>query len=63
MMDNILVHARSQQEHDDQLHHVLQRLKEARLTLNSDEWKFAPRTATFLGHVVTSQASDLTLTK
>lgn len=52
MMGDILIHVRIQQEHDDQLHHVLQHLKEARRTLNSNKWKSAPRTATFLGHVV-----------
>ena len=41
MMDDILVHGRTQDEHDHRLVAVLERLKDARVTLNKDKCTFS----------------------
>src|SRR5277367_1711842 len=53
-MDDILVFGRNQAEHDSRLQGVLERLKKARVTLNS-KCEFSKRTIRFLGHIVDSQ--------
>ena len=51
LMDDILVYGESQTQHDDRLVKVLCRLKESRLTLNSDKCKFSQSKLRFLGHI------------
>ena len=41
MMDDILVHGRSREEHDERLRQVLQRLSDLGMTLNSEKCMFA----------------------
>ena len=52
MMDDILVHGRTKEEHDERLTHVLQRLQEAGITLNTDKCCFSQTSVTFLGHLI-----------
>ncbi|MDD9361325.1 MAG: reverse transcriptase, partial [Anaplasma sp.] len=51
-IDDILVWAKSREEHDSRLREVLCRLKEKGLTLNRDKCVFAQETVKFLGHVI-----------
>ena len=51
-VDDILVFALSQEEHDQCLAVVLDRLGEANVTLNSDKCEFSKSTVTFPGHVI-----------
>ena len=51
-VDDILVFALSQEEHDQCLAVVLDRLGEANMTLNSDKCEFSKSTVTFPGHVI-----------
>ena len=55
LMDDILVHGRTNQEHDERLRKVLQRLSDLGMTLNSEKCKFAQASVLFLGHVIHSQ--------
>lgn len=55
MMDDILVHGRTREEHDDRLREVLQRLSDLGMTLNSEKCLFAQSSVKFLGHVIDSQ--------
>ena len=52
MMDDILIHGRSMEEHDARLEKVLQRLQSAGLTLNSQKCHFSKVQVKFLGQVV-----------
>ena len=52
MMDDILVHGRSREEHDERLRQVLQRLSDLGMTLNLEKCKFAQTSVRFLGHVI-----------
>ena len=52
VMDDILVYGRDQEEHNSRLMAVLERLKQARVTLNKDKCCFSVDRVTFLGHVV-----------
>ena len=54
MMDDILIHGKTQGEHDERLQKVLQRLQEARVTLNLEKCQFATKSVKFLGHVIDS---------
>ena len=54
MMDDILIHGKSQEEHDAQLQKVLQRLQDAGVTLNSEKCQFSMESVKFLGHVTDS---------
>ncbi len=51
-MDDILVHGKSQDEHDTTLLVVLQRLQEAGLTLNEKKCEFSQSRVKFLGQIV-----------
>ena len=55
LMDDILVHGRDQQEHDERLQEVLHRLQETGLTLNKEKCTFAQSSVKFLGHVIDSR--------
>ena len=54
MMDDILVHGKTQEEHDECLDKVLQRLQETGMTLNTDKCQFSQKPVKFLGQVVDS---------
>ena len=51
-MDNILVHGKTQQEHDQRLHEVLERMQAAGATLNAEKCQFSKESVKLLGHVV-----------
>ena len=55
MMDDILVHGRTQEEHDERLKKVLQRLTDMGMTLNAEKCMFAQPSVKFLGHVIDSE--------
>ena len=52
MMDDVLVHGKDQDQHNDRLLKVLQRLETAGLTLNKEKCKFSQRQVKFLGQMV-----------
>ena len=52
MMDDVLVHGRTQEEQDERLTLVLSRLQAAGITLNQEKCKFSQTSVRFLGHVV-----------
>ncbi len=52
MVDDVLVHGQTKQEHDDRLREVLQRLQDAGVTLNAEKCVFAQNKVKFLGHVI-----------
>ena len=55
MMDDILIHGATREEHDLRLHKVLHRLSGLGMTLNADKCTFAQTSVKFLGHVVDGQ--------
>ena len=52
MMDDVLVHGSTREEHDARLRDVLNHLQTAGMTLNERKCQFAKTSLTFLGHVV-----------
>ena len=56
MMDDILIHGATREEHDQRLQAVLQRLSDLGMTLNAEKCIFAQTSVKFLGHVVDTQA-------
>ena len=52
MMDDILVHGRTSEEHDERLNKVLHRLQSAGLTLNRQKCQFSKTQVKFLGQVI-----------
>ncbi|XP_064477846.1 uncharacterized protein LOC135391507 [Ornithodoros turicata] len=52
MMDDILVYGKDAEEHDRNLHKVLQRIAAAGVTLNKTKCKFKTKEISFLGYVV-----------
>ena len=54
MMDDVLIHGTTREEHDERLEKVLQRLQELGMTLNSEKCQFAQTSIKFLGHVIDS---------
>ena len=52
MMDDILVHGITQQEHDQRLLAVLERLHKANVTLNKDKCQFSRRSVTSLEQLI-----------
>jgi hypothetical protein len=55
LMDDILVHGKTKEEHDERLRKVLRRLSDLGMTLNSEKCKFALSSVLFLGHVIDGQ--------
>ena len=49
MIDDVLVHGKSQQEHDQRLIAALERLRKAKVTLNKDKCEFSKHSIRFLG--------------
>ena len=54
MMGDILIHGGTQEEHDQRLRAVLERLQKAGITLNHKKCLFLVRQVTFLGQVIDS---------
>ena len=52
LMDDILVHGKTQEEHDRRLTVVLQRLQDAGVTLNESKCEFSVNRVKFLGQIV-----------
>ena len=52
MMDDVLVHGQTQEEHDQRLDNVLQRMKEVGMTLNKDKCHFSQKQVKFLGQLI-----------
>ena len=52
LIDDILIHGRSQEEHDSRLRAVLERLEAAGVTLNKEKCSFSKHQVKFLGHIV-----------
>ena len=55
IMDDILVHGKTQEQHDDRLEAVLRRLTKARITLNPGKCEFSRRHLKFAGHTLSAQ--------
>ena len=51
-MDDVLIFGGTQQEHDERLHKVLQKLQSAGATLNREKCEFNKKQLSFLGHIV-----------
>ena len=51
-IDDILVYAKTHEEHDIRLEAVLKRIQKSSLTLNPEKCEFCKSSLTFLGHVV-----------
>ena len=49
MMDDVLVHGQTQEEHDKRLHRVLQRMVEVGMTLNRNKCHLSQK---FLGQII-----------
>ena len=54
LMDDILIHGRTQEEHDVRLHQTLKKMQAAGLTLNKDKCVFSKTSVKFLGQVIDS---------
>ena len=52
MVDDILIHGSSQEEHDRRVSRVLERIQEAGLTLNREKCQFSQNRVSFLGQIV-----------
>lgn len=52
LIDDILIHGQTQEEHDKRLSEVLRKLQEAGLTLNKEKCEFSKTRVSFLGHIV-----------
>ena len=55
LMDDILVHGSSQEEHDKRLIATLERLQKSHVTLNREKCVFSSNSVNFLGHVIDEQ--------
>jgi len=51
-MDDILIHGKTQSEHDSRLEKVLRCLQESNLTLNAVKCRFSQKSICFLGHFI-----------
>ena len=52
LIDDVLVHGKSQEEHDHRLKKVLERVKQVGLTLNVDKCEFSKSCIKLLGQVI-----------
>ena len=52
MINNVLVHGKTQQEHDQRLMVVLNRLCKAKVTLNKEKCEFSKHSIRFLGQII-----------
>ena len=53
-IDDVLVWGRTQAEHDDRLHAVLEKIQKAGITLNIEKCDLSRSEVSFLGHVVSA---------
>ncbi|KAI8516325.1 hypothetical protein Bbelb_049060 [Branchiostoma belcheri] len=51
--DDVIIHGRGNREHDERLHHALDKIQQAGLTVNPEKCLFRVPKLTFFGHVVT----------
>jgi len=51
-MDDIIIYAENQREHDDRLEQVLKRLEKSGITLNEEKFEFEKSELMFLGHII-----------
>ena len=58
-MDEVLVQGKTQEEHDQYLQQVFQRLLEAGMILKSERCKFSQESVKFLGHVINGSGHRL----
>ena len=58
-IDDVLVHGKDQQQHDERLEAVLKRLLEAGVTLNLDKCVFGTKQVKFRGHVISSNGIEV----
>ena len=63
LIDDVLIYGRSQEQHDERLLAVLNRLEEADLTLNQDKCEFSKMEVKFLGHILPRMEYAQTRTK
>ena len=63
LADDIIVHGSDKTEHDDRLVKLLDRLKNAGLTLNGDKCKFGVDELEFVGHKLSAQGIDAATAK
>lgn len=54
-MDDILIHGKSQEEHNRRLESVLTRLKKHGLVLNESKCSFSTSKVKFLGHIIENE--------
>ena len=59
LVDDILIHGRSQEEHDHRLEAVLRRLQEVGLTLNEKKCEFSRPSVKFLGQIVDQSGGQI----
>lgn len=62
-LDDILVFGKTQEEHDENLRAVLERLEENGLEINKEKSKFNQPEITFIGHVIGTGVIRPTLDK
>ena len=55
LMDDVLIYGETQEQHDNRLDKVLQRLQKSGLTLNADKCQFSCNQLPFLGQVLTQE--------
>ena len=55
LIDDLLVHGRTEDEHHQRLITVLEKLQEAGVTLNKEKCKFYTNKISFLGHIVNDE--------
>ena len=54
-MDDILIHGRTQEEHDERLSQVLRRIENSGLKLNQDKCHFNKSKVSFFGHTISAE--------
>ena len=59
IMDDILIHAKTQTEHDKRLDLVLTRLMKAHVTLNSEKCEFSKQKLKFAGYQISSKGIEV----
>ena len=56
IIDDMLIHGKTQKEHDERLRAVLKKLDEAGATLNPEKCEFSKREVKFAGHVISEDS-------
>ena len=59
IMDDVLIHGKSQAEHDERLDLVLTRLNKANVTLNPDKCAFSKPKLKFAGYLISSKGIEI----